>query len=224
MFVTIGCVILGVVIGGAAFLAWASMRRRSEVATGLAAQNEAERILEDAKAKTQLLIKEAELKAKDVVVGAARRSRKRNARTAARIYRARKQARSARGDVRKTRWKRSSGARADLNRRDAERAQSREELSADKEAEHQALIDEARTRLEAVAGLTREEAKRTLIDEMVGAGASGRGPPYPRGRGRGARGSRPTRQTRSSRSRSSGWRANSSPSARSRCWRCPTTR
>ena len=70
MFVTIGCVILGVVIGGAAFLAWASMRRRSEVATGLAAQNEAERILEDAKAKTQLLIKEAELKAKDVAVGA----------------------------------------------------------------------------------------------------------------------------------------------------------
>ncbi|HXO24035.1 MAG TPA: ribonuclease Y, partial [Streptosporangiaceae bacterium] len=45
---------------------------------------------------------------------------------------------------------------------------NREKAITDKEAEHQALIDEARSRLEAVAGLTREEAKRTLIEEMVG--------------------------------------------------------
>jgi len=45
---------------------------------------------------------------------------------------------------------------------------NREKAITDKEAEHQALIDEARGRLEAVAGLTREEAKRTLIEEMVG--------------------------------------------------------
>jgi ribonuclease Y len=56
---------------------------------------------------------------------------------------------------------------ADLNRRD-QSVRNREKSITDKEAEHQALIDEARNRLEAVAGLTREEAKRTLMDEMIG--------------------------------------------------------
>ena len=55
----------------------------------------------------------------------------------------------------------------ELNRRD-QTVRNREKAITDKEAEHQALIDEARGRLEAVAGLTREEAKRTLIEEMVG--------------------------------------------------------
>jgi ribonuclease Y len=55
----------------------------------------------------------------------------------------------------------------ELNRRD-QTVRNREKAITDKEAEHQALIDEARSRLEAVAGLTREEAKRTLIEEMVG--------------------------------------------------------
>ena len=45
---------------------------------------------------------------------------------------------------------------------------SREKSLADKEAEHQAMLDEARRELEAVAELTREEAKRAIIDEIVG--------------------------------------------------------
>ncbi len=45
---------------------------------------------------------------------------------------------------------------------------SREKSLGDKEGEHQALLDQARRELEAVAGLTREEAKRSIIDEIVG--------------------------------------------------------
>ena len=37
-----------------------------------------------------------------------------------------------------------------------------------KEGEHQALLDQARHEMEKVAGLTREEAKRSIIDEIVG--------------------------------------------------------
>ena len=166
MFVTIGCVILGVVIGGAAFLAWASMRRRSEVATGLAAQNEAERILEDAKAKTQLLIKEAELKAKDVAVGA-RAEAEKEIRERRREFTALETKLESREETLEKRVEAFERRETDINRRDAN-VRNREKAISDKEAEHQALIDEARTRLEAVAGLTREEAKRTLIDEMVG--------------------------------------------------------
>jgi ribonuclease Y len=166
VFVTIGCVILGVVIGGAAFLAWASMRRRSEVATGLAAQNEAERILEDAKAKTQLLIKEAELKAKDVAVGA-RAEAEKEIRERRREFTALETKLESREETLEKRVEAFERRETDINRRDAN-VRNREKAISDKEAEHQALIDEARTRLEAVAGLTREEAKRTLIDEMVG--------------------------------------------------------
>src|SRR5262249_27877983 len=55
----------------------------------------------------------------------------------------------------------------DLNRRD-QTLRNREKTLTDKETERQALIDEARARLEAVAGLTRDAAKRPLLDEMVG--------------------------------------------------------
>jgi ribonuclease Y len=56
---------------------------------------------------------------------------------------------------------------ADLNRRD-QTLRNREKVITDKENERQTLIDEARAKLEAVAGLTRDEAKRTLMDEMIG--------------------------------------------------------
>ena len=56
---------------------------------------------------------------------------------------------------------------ADLNRRD-QSLRSREKNFTDKEELLQKQIDEARTRLEAVAGLTRDEAKRSLMDEMIG--------------------------------------------------------
>jgi len=56
---------------------------------------------------------------------------------------------------------------ADLNRRD-QSIRGREKNLTDKEEVLQAHIDEARSKLEAVAGLTRDEAKRSLMDEMIG--------------------------------------------------------
>ncbi|HXZ87786.1 MAG TPA: ribonuclease Y [Candidatus Binataceae bacterium] len=166
MFVTIGYVILGVVIGGAALLAWTSMRRRRDVAAGQAAQNEAERIVEEAKAKTQLLIKEAELKAKDAAVGA-RAEAERELRERRREFTALEAKLEAREETLDKRLEAFERREGDINRRDSN-LRNREKAIGDKEAEHQALIDQARNRLEAVAGLTREEAKRSLIDEMVG--------------------------------------------------------
>jgi len=166
VFVTIGYVILGVVIGGAALLAWTSMRRRRDVAAGQAAQNEAERIVEEAKAKTQLLIKEAELKAKDAAVGA-RAEAERELRERRREFTALEAKLEAREETLDKRLEAFERREGDINRRDSN-LRNREKAIGDKEAEHQALIDQARNRLEAVAGLTREEAKRSLIDEMVG--------------------------------------------------------
>ena len=70
MLVTIVWLLLGVVISGAAFVLYEMTRQRKDAAGGEAAQSEANRIVEEAKSKSELLLKEAELKAKDLVVGA----------------------------------------------------------------------------------------------------------------------------------------------------------
>jgi ribonuclease Y len=55
---------------------------------------------------------------------------------------------------------------SDLGRREAA-IKSREKSIEDKSAECDRQVDEARKQLEQVAGMTREEAKRNLIDQMV---------------------------------------------------------
>jgi ribonuclease Y len=127
---------------------------------------EVERLLEEAKSRSELLIKEAELKAKDLVVGA-RTETEREVRERRRELTAVETKLFGREETLDKRVEAFERREGDLNRRD-QTVRNREKAITDKEAEHQALIDEARNRLEAVAGLTREEAKRSLIDEMVG--------------------------------------------------------
>ena len=165
MFAIIGFV-LGVVICGAAFMLLQTRRQRDQAAAGEAAHSEAERVVEEAKTKSELLVKEAELKAKDLVVGA-RAETERELRDRRRELAALESKLESREETLEKRLEAFERREADINRRDAN-LRNREKALGDKEAEHQALIDEARNRLEAVAGLTREEAKRTLIDEMVG--------------------------------------------------------
>jgi ribonuclease Y len=127
---------------------------------------EAERLLEEAKSRSELLIREAELKAKDLVVGA-RTETEREVRERRRELTAVETKLLGREETLDKRVEAFERREGDLNRRD-QTVRNREKAITDKEAEQQALIDEARNRLEAVAGLTREEAKRSLIDEMVG--------------------------------------------------------
>jgi ribonuclease Y len=141
-------------------------RRRNEAAAGKAAQSEAERLLDEAKSKSDLLLKEAELKSKDLVVGA-RADVERELRERRRELTALESKLGSREEAFEKRVEAFERRETELNRRD-QNLRNREKALGDKEAEHQALIDEARNRLEAVAGLTREEAKRTLLDEMVG--------------------------------------------------------
>jgi ribonucrease Y len=162
----IGYVILGVVLSGAVFMVWEKMRRREGAVAGEAARGEAERIVDEAKSKSALLLKEAELKAKDLLVGA-RTEAERELKERRRELTALETKLEAREETLDKRLEAFERREVDLNRRDGN-LRNREKAVADTEVEHQALIDEARNRLEAVAGLTREEAKRTLMDEMVG--------------------------------------------------------
>jgi ribonucrease Y len=158
--------ILGFAAGGAVFLIWGLMRRRSEAVDLEAARIQGQEIAKEAQARSELIVKEAEVKAKDVIVQA-RADAEREVRDRRRELQSAEAKLESREEAFEKRQEAFERREADLNRRD-QSMRTREKNLADKEAERDRLVDEARGKLEAVAGLTREEAKRTLIDEMVG--------------------------------------------------------
>jgi ribonuclease Y len=142
------------------------MRRRVNAVDQEAARAQAEETVREAQTRSELIVKEAEVKAKDLVVGARAdaerevRDRRREMQQAETKLESREEAFEKRQEA----FERREG---DLNRRD-QSLRAREKNLVEKEEERQKLVDEARTKLEAVAGLTREEAKRSLMDEMIG--------------------------------------------------------
>ena len=158
--------ILGFIVGGAVFFIWGITKQRRDAVNLQAARAQAEEITKEAQTRSQLVVKEAELKAKDIVVGA-KADAEREMRDRRREIAAIEQKLEAREETFEKRQEAFERREADLNRRD-QSLRSREKNLTDKEELLQAHIDEARTKLEAVAGLTREEAKRSLMDEMIG--------------------------------------------------------
>ncbi len=142
------------------------MQRRTDAVDLEAARAQAEEITKEAESKQKLLIKEAEVKAKDLLVGA-RAEAERDIRDRRRELQAIETKLESREESFEKRQEAFERREADSNRRE-QSLRSREKNISDKEEQHQQLIDEARARLEAVAGLTREEAKRSLIEEMTG--------------------------------------------------------
>ena len=158
--------ILGFIVGGAVFFIWGITKQRNDAVNLEAARAQAEEISKEAQTRSQLVVKEAELKAKDMVVGA-KADAEREMRDRRREIAAIEQKLEAREETFEKRQEAFERREADLNRRD-QSLRAREKSLTDKEEVLQAHIDEARTKLEAVAGLTREEAKRSLMDEMIG--------------------------------------------------------
>ncbi len=164
--------VLGFIIGGAVVFAVFLSRQRNEAAQAESAADEARAILEqarkqlhDARARSEILLKEAELTAKDL--GAqARLEAEREILETQRELTALEAKLEGREETIERRIEAFERREADLNRRDQGLRERDKALTA-KEAERQALIEEARSRLEAVAELTREEAKREIVDEMV---------------------------------------------------------
>ncbi len=158
--------ILGFVAGGVLFFVLGRFRRRGEEVSVEAARAEAGETTQAARRKSELVLKEAEVKAKDIVVGA-RAEAEREIRERRKELSALENKLEAREETLDRRLEGFERRDADLNRRD-QSFRAREKSLAEKEAQHQALIDEARARLEQIAGLTREEAKGSLMDEMAG--------------------------------------------------------
>jgi ribonuclease Y len=165
MDMSIGLLVLGLVAGAAAVWIATRIRQGQRVELEKGAQATAARIVEEARKEADALRKEAQGQAKDFVVQA----------KADWELEARKQRHDLVAVEQRIAQKEESIDRkievfaqreVELGRRD-EALRERERELEQRRAEYGKLVDDVRAKLEQTAGMTREEAKRTLLDQMV---------------------------------------------------------
>jgi len=157
--------IAGLLLGVLFALSIVWVRRKQQRTEIELAENAAARIIEEAKRDAGAIKKEAEIQAKDSLIKEKMdfekevRETRREFQTFEKRLVSKEEALDKRVDSVE---KRDS----DLGRREAA-IKAREKSIEDKFVECDRQVDEARKQLEQVAGMTREEAKRNLIDQMV---------------------------------------------------------
>ena len=157
--------IAGLLLGVLFALSIVWVRRKQQRTEIELAENAAARIIEEAKRDAGAIKKEAEIQVKDSLIKEKMdfekevRETRREIQTFEKRLVSKEEALDKRVDSVE---KRDS----DLGRREAA-IRSREKSIEDKSVECDRQVDEARKQLEQVAGMTREEAKRNLIDQMV---------------------------------------------------------
>ena len=158
-----GLVVLIVGIGLGWVFFW--VRAKQERAETEAAQKTAARILEEAKKDASAIRKEAELHAKDSVLKE-RAEFEKEVRDSRRELQNLERRLIAKEEAIDKRLESFDKRELELAKRD-QGIKSREKQVEEQAAEYGRQVDQARRQLEQVAGLTREEAKRSLIDQMV---------------------------------------------------------
>ncbi|HMA80373.1 MAG TPA: Rnase Y domain-containing protein, partial [Candidatus Binatia bacterium] len=130
-----------------------------------AAKNSAARIVEEAKKDATAVKKEAEIQAKDSILKE-RTEFEKEVREIRRELQNQEKRLIGKEEGIDKRLELVDKRDNDLARRE-QSLKSREKNIEDKSVEYERTVDEARRQLEQVAGLTREEAKRSLIDQML---------------------------------------------------------
>ncbi len=158
--------VLAGLIGGFA-LASATIWLRAKQRQGEteAAQKTAARILEEAKKDASAIRKEAEIQAKDSVLKERLEFEKEVRDTRRELQNQERRLINKEEGIDK-RLELVDKRESELVKRD-QALKTREKQAEEQAAQYGRQIDEARRQLEQVAGLTREEAKRSLIDQMV---------------------------------------------------------
>jgi ribonuclease Y len=156
---------LGLAAGGVAAVLLEMLRRYQTRARSASAEEAARRIVEEARKESEAIRKEAQFQAKDTVLQAR-----------AELEREVKEERAELQSIEKrllAREESLDGKLESFQAREAELArqrqalQEREKAVAEQETECARRVAETREALERVAGLTREEAKRVLVEQMV---------------------------------------------------------
>ena len=157
--------LIGLIIGTGLAAGFFWLRAKQERAETGAAQKTAARILEEAKKDASAIRKEAELHAKDSVLKE-RAEFEKEVRDSRRELQNQERRLIGKEETIDKRLESLDKRESELARRD-QAIKSRERQVEEQAAEYGRQVDESRRQLEQVAGLTREEAKRNLIDQMV---------------------------------------------------------
>ena len=162
---TLIALVIGVGVGAGAIVLLDRLRRRriSELETG--AHATAARILEEARKEADATRREAQSQAKDVLVQAKAES-EREARGHRHELVAVEQRVAQKEQSIDRKIEAFAQREAELTKRE-DGLRQRERALEDRRAEYDKLIDTVRERLEQTAGMTRDEAKKTLLDQMV---------------------------------------------------------
>jgi ribonuclease Y len=157
--------IVGLVGGILLAMAVVWVRDKKGKAETETAKNTAARILEEAKKDATAIKKEAELHAKDSVLKERAELEKEVRETRRELQNQERRLISKEEGIDK-RVDSLDKLQNELGKRD-QSLKARERNVEEKVVEYERHVDEARKQLEQVAGLTREEAKRSLIDQML---------------------------------------------------------
>jgi ribonuclease Y len=162
-------ILVALVMGAAAAAALIQLtgRRKSEQASAARAQaeGEASRLLEEARRDADAMRREAELQVKDLVLKA-REEQERLVREQQRQLAADEKRAAQKEETLTRRLDRLTSREEELQRRDADLGR-RDEALKQEEARYGELLEGVRQKLEETAGLTRDEARRALLDEMT---------------------------------------------------------
>lgn len=157
--------ILIVVLAGVLAVGLDALRRRRAARDIAANQQVAQRTLEEAKLEAEAIRREAQLQAKETVVQA-RAEAERDTRERRRELQQIEKRLITREETLDKRAEQAEHREGETVKRE-QRLKQREEALAAKEVESAQVADEIKQRLEQAAGLTRDEARRTLIQQMT---------------------------------------------------------
>jgi ribonuclease Y len=154
-----------ILFGGLLFFGVERFRRWRAATEIEQARETARRILEEARKESEVVRKEAEVQAKDLLLSA-RREAEQEARDRRREVQQLEKRLLGREEALETRAAAVDRREAEARKRE-ERLREREAALARREEEQAELLREMQRRLEEVAGLTRDEARRKLYDSLI---------------------------------------------------------
>lgn len=158
-------VVIGLIIGAASFFIITRLRGKQQQLELQAARNTAARIIDEAKKEASAIRKEAEIHAKDGIQQE-RLEFEKEVRDTRKELQAQEKRLVSKEEGFDRRVDSLEKRENELSRREAS-LKTKEIGLEDKSAEYDRQIEAARKQIEQVAGLTRDEARRNVIEEMV---------------------------------------------------------
>jgi len=158
-------VLVGLALGALVFVLLDRVRRSRAAGAQAAANETAARMIEEARKEADTLRKEADLRAKDLIIQA-KADAERDAREQRRELVAMERRVAQKEEALDHKLETLEGRERETVQREAA-CKEREADVESRRAEAAALVDAVRRKLEETAGLTRDEARRALVDQMT---------------------------------------------------------